>query len=106
MYKVVITLAYSFQSNNIAYIFRRDRNMAVRLILIGHYGLCNKISSASITCILIFSGCLTAQFDLSEYKLLKLKQSTALEQKRFSWRFDLRSLSPALRNLWLLLVDS
>ena len=31
---------------------------------------------------------------------VKLTQSTALEQKRF----DLRSLSPALRNLWLLLV--
>ena len=31
---------------------------------------------------------------------VKLKQSTAQEQKRF----DLRSLSPALRNLWLLLV--
>ena len=32
---------------------------------------------------------------------VKLAQSTALEQKRF----DLRLLSPALRNLWLLLVD-
>ena len=31
---------------------------------------------------------------------VKLTQSTSLEQKRF----DLRSLSPALRNLWLLLV--
>ena len=31
---------------------------------------------------------------------MKLTQSTALEQKHF----DLRSLSPALRNLWLLLV--
>ena len=31
---------------------------------------------------------------------VKLMQITALEQKRF----DLRSLSPALRNLWLLLV--
>ena len=31
---------------------------------------------------------------------MKLTQSTALEQTRF----DLRSLSPALRNLWLLLV--
>ena len=31
---------------------------------------------------------------------VKLTQSTALEQKRF----DLRSLSPALRNLWLLLL--
>ena len=31
---------------------------------------------------------------------VKLSQSTALEQKRF----DIRSLSPALRNLWLLLV--
>ena len=30
---------------------------------------------------------------------VKLTQSTALEQKRF----DLRWLSPALRNLWLLL---
>ena len=30
----------------------------------------------------------------------KLTQITALEQKHF----DLRSLSPALRNLWLLLV--
>ena len=70
MYKVVITLPYSFQSNNIAYIFRRDRNMEVRLILIGHYGLCNIISLASIICILIFIGCLIAQFDLSDYKLL------------------------------------
>ena len=43
--------------------------MEVRLILIGHYGLCNKISLASIICILIFIGCLTAQFDLSDYKL-------------------------------------
>ena len=33
---------------------------------------------------------------------VKLTQSTALEQKRF----DLRSLSPALRNLWLLLVST
>ena len=70
MCKVVITLSYSFQSNNIAYIFRRDRNMEVRLILIGHYGLGNNISLASIICILIFIGCLTAQFDLSDYKLL------------------------------------
>ena len=70
MYKVVITLACSFQSNNIAYIFRRDRNMEVRLILIGHYGLCYIISFASIICILIFIGCLTAQFDLSDHKLL------------------------------------
>ena len=31
---------------------------------------------------------------------MQLKQSTALEEKRF----DLRSLSQALRNLWLLLV--
>ena len=31
---------------------------------------------------------------------VKLTQSTALEQKRF----DLRSLSPTLRNLWLLLA--
>ena len=31
---------------------------------------------------------------------VKLSQSTEMEQKRF----DLRSLSPALRNLWLLLV--
>ena len=31
---------------------------------------------------------------------LKLTQSTAMDQKRF----NLRSLSPALRNLWLLLV--
>ena len=31
---------------------------------------------------------------------VKVKQSTAFEQKRF----DLRSLSPILRNLWLLLV--
>ena len=31
---------------------------------------------------------------------MKLTQSTALEQKRF----DLRSLSPTLHNLWLLLV--
>ena len=37
--------------------------------------------------------------------LVKLTQHATLEQKRFSWRFDLRSLSPALRNLWLLLVD-
>ena len=70
MYKVVITLSYSFQSNNISYIFRRDRNMEVRLILIGQYGLCNKISLASIICILIFIGCLTAPFDLFDYKLL------------------------------------
>ena len=33
---------------------------------------------------------------------VKLKQSTAIEEKYF----DLRSLSPALPNLWLLLVDS
>ena len=33
--------------------------------------------------------------------LVKLTQSTALEQMRF----DLRSLSPALPNLWLLLVN-
>ena len=32
---------------------------------------------------------------------VKLMQSTALEEKRF----DLRSLSPALRNPWLLLVE-
>ena len=31
---------------------------------------------------------------------MQLKQSTALEEKRF----DIRSLSQALRNLWLLLV--
>ena len=33
--------------------------------------------------------------------LVKLTQGTALEQMRF----DLRSLSPALPNLWLLLVN-
>ena len=33
---------------------------------------------------------------------VKLVQSTAMEQKRL----DLRLLSPALRNLWLLLVAS
>ena len=33
---------------------------------------------------------------------VKLAQSTALEQKRF----DLRSLSPALRNFWLFLALS
>ena len=44
--------------------------MEVRQILIGHYGLCNKISLASIICILIFIGCLTASFDLFDYKLL------------------------------------
>ena len=41
--------------------------MEVRLILIGHYGLCNKISLVSI---MIFIGCLTAPFDLFDYKLL------------------------------------
>lgn len=44
--------------------------MEVRLILIGLYGLSNKISLASIICIWIFIGCLTAQFDLSDYRLL------------------------------------
>ena len=50
------------------------------------------------------------QFDIARFNLLSLViwsrvfwpsvKSTALEQKRF----DLQSLSPALRNLWLLLV--
>ena len=45
----------------------------------------------------------TFYHSLSDHDLIshvKLTQSTALEQKHF----DLRSLSPALRNLWLLLV--
>ena len=44
------------------------------------------------------------QFDRARFDFLpcrvKLTQSTALEQKRL----DLRSLSPAIPNLWLLLV--
>ena len=44
------------------------------------------------------------QFDRARFDVLpcrvKLTQSTALEQKRL----DLRSLSPAVPNLWLLLV--
>jgi len=49
-----------------------------------HFG--SSITRNLITCVLTFYH-------------VKLTQSTALVQKRF----DLRSLSPAIRNLWLLL---
>lgn len=50
------------------------------------------------------NGMHKTQFDRARFDFLpcrvKLTQSTALEQKRL----DLRSLSPAIPNLWLLLV--
>ena len=53
---------------------------------------CTERNGPSITCYLI-----TRVFTICH---VKHTQSTALEQKRF----DLRSLSPALRSLWLLLL--